>query len=305
MFESFARIHASGTVTTSEKTKKQDEHRGKTLLANIAVGITLVGFITQYFGLRATHSSVIVLQLVAIVAMTALRSYPHSDRVGRNDMEDSDAVSEYELDWLAKRLGGCTSWEVSHIPSQPSGDDVIPAGPAVGENTPADTSPVNVTAPSTDLIENAVESEKMQSTAGNPSPVPQGGMGQDSSGPRPVHEIVENSNGKPPATPQVEPIPQEESIAQIVMRIRGSLAELSNDWILSSRKTVAALQEAIEGTLNDVFAKMDIKDEYRNELLFEWRVPVTAKHGIPEAFHEHEVSLKLTRQRDETDSLGD
>lgn len=116
-FESFARIHTTGKVTTSQKKRVKDGFSGKTLLANTAVGVTLLGFITQFFGLRATHSSVIVLQLVAILVMTALRSYAHSNRNHRNHIADPYAVREYELDWLAKSLGGCFSWQVRHLPS--------------------------------------------------------------------------------------------------------------------------------------------------------------------------------------------
>lgn len=80
MFESFARIHAKGEVKTSHRTKGEaGEMIGRESLTTTAVLVTLLGFTTQFFGLRATHSSVIVLQLAAILVMTALRSYSHSE----------------------------------------------------------------------------------------------------------------------------------------------------------------------------------------------------------------------------------
>lgn len=281
--ESFARIHTTGKVTTSQKKRVKDGFSGRTLLANTAVGVTLRGFITQLFGLQATHSSVIVLHLVAILVMMALRSYAHSNRNRRNHIADPHAVREYELDWLTKSLGGCFGWEVRHLPSH----------------------------------------NNIEPTAGNPTSSLQPGVSQSALGLTPATPATrpapptfpptgETSTEEPPIEPQAGLISPTESMPHIEMRIRTSLAELSDDRDLSSRTTVAALQEALEGTINDVFAKMNIKEEYQNKELFEWRVPVTAKQTVwegkeelPGPDEEHEVSLSLTRKRDETGSLGD
>lgn len=320
MFESFARIHAKGEVKTSHKPERkgsQDATFGRTALAATAVGVTLLGFITQFFGLQATHSSVIVLQLVAILVMTAFRSYAHSSRDSHNDITDPDAVCEYELDWLAKRLGGCDSWTVRHLPTRAPGG-LISSDAVNGEGTPP-INPIDSSTQPTDLTERAEEKDEIE-PAGNPSPspslspLPQQGLGRNSSGlkqnlrpaPSPVQVAGEDSNGGAPLEPQGESMPQ------IVMGIRASLGGLSDDWVLKSRKTIAMLQQAIEGTVNDVFAKMLIKAEYQKWEFLEWRVPVTAtqilwvngeaSQGLEE---EHRVSLKLARKPDETGSLGD
>lgn len=316
MFESFARVHAKGEVKTSHKPERkgsQDATVGRTALAATAVGVTLIGFITQFFGLRATHSSVIVLQLVAILVMTAFRSYIHSNRDRCNHIKDTDAVCEYELDWLAKRLGGCYSWNVRPLPSRALGD-LSSSGAVITEGTP-EINPIERSSHPTDPTEKAEEKDEIDpagSPSPDPSPLPQPGL--DSTGlkqdsrpaPSPVQVDGEMSHVEPPLEPQAESMPQ------IVMRIRASLTGLSDDWVLQSRKSIAMLQQAIEGTVNDVFAKMVIKAKYQKRELFEWRVPVTATQILwvngaesQGPAEEHQVSLMLARQQDETGSLGD
>lgn len=189
----------------------------------------------------------------------------------------------YELDWVAKSLGGCSIWVVRHIPSHDP-VNTIPSRFQIGDSTPE-----------ADAIDRVPSIDPVH--PGSPSL----GVGVEESLLIPV--TGENSDA---TTPPLDP--RTKSVPEIVMEIRTSLAGLSDDWVLSSRKTVEVLLQAIEGTIRSVFANMDIKQEYQDSMLFEWRVPVAVQQnqtvGTGE-LQEHEVSLRLTRERDETGSFGD
>lgn len=117
-FESFARLPPLDSLGVIHTSQKAEVGGRRTALVATAVCITLLGFIAQFFGLRATHSSVIVLQLCAILLMTALRSYAHVDRENHNHITQPDMVKGYELDWLAKNLRNCSTWKVVIVPCQ-------------------------------------------------------------------------------------------------------------------------------------------------------------------------------------------
>lgn len=75
VFESLARIHANSEVDTSRRTT--GETGGilrREALATTAVFVTLLGFITQFFGLRASHPT--RLSSDSSWSPSALRSYP-------------------------------------------------------------------------------------------------------------------------------------------------------------------------------------------------------------------------------------
>lgn len=109
-FQSFSWKSAAPIITSN----KRNEHKPivRAILLMLAILFTLFGFITQFFGLRATHSSVIVLQLAAILVMTAVRSWAHLKRDCKNDIRDPITIEGCELDWLAKQLTNCDRWEI-------------------------------------------------------------------------------------------------------------------------------------------------------------------------------------------------
>lgn len=109
-FQSFS-YRSTETIMASNK-RKEEGNDARSALLLVAITLTLFGFITQFFGLRATHSSVIVLQLAAILLMTAVRSWAHLKLESKNDIINPIAIEGCELDWLAKRLTNCTSWEI-------------------------------------------------------------------------------------------------------------------------------------------------------------------------------------------------
>lgn len=255
----------------------------RTALAATAASVTLVGFIAQFFGLRATHSSVIVLQLGAILVMTGLRSYAHARRDSNNDIKEPDVVRGYELDWLAKNLGGCSTWEVGPFSRDgPVQSETAYNGSKLGEI-------------------GALELPRTEARE-NPGPTPET---------RPIPSEPGNvgAGENPNTAPATEPL-QAPKMPQRAMMIRVSLAGLSIDWDLNSRKCVAVLQRAIEESMNDVFAKMELNQKNLNEPSFQWCIPVTARPkprggSTSELAQDCEVSLILERKKDETGSWGE
>ncbi|KAM6479258.1 hypothetical protein HDV62DRAFT_399421 [Trichoderma sp. SZMC 28011] len=74
-----------------------------------AVGISVVGFVMQFVGLRAIHSAVSVAQLGAIMLMSAARAALRMQRLKPEDnflAQCPDEVVGHELDWLTLRIGG-------------------------------------------------------------------------------------------------------------------------------------------------------------------------------------------------------
>lgn len=73
--------------------------------AGVLVGVpmSIIGFALQFTGLRLLNWSATVAQLVGMVLMTALRVWIRLDLADRP--ANQPAPSDYELDWLALRLG--------------------------------------------------------------------------------------------------------------------------------------------------------------------------------------------------------
>lgn len=109
-FQSFSWSSAT-SITTSHK-REGHNAPARSALVILGVTITLLSFITQFFGLRATLSSVIVLQLGAILVMTAVRSWAHLKLESKNNIDRPLKADGSELDWLAKDLTNCDSWEI-------------------------------------------------------------------------------------------------------------------------------------------------------------------------------------------------
>lgn len=126
-FESFSRImrwsekgRATNKIITSSKLAQDTKKKRFSLI--FAIGTALIGFVVQFAGLRVMHSSVIVIQLGAILIMTVVRSCAHIRRSAQNDIKDPDRVEGHELDWLAKEMAKCKRWEV--LTWQPRDDSV-------------------------------------------------------------------------------------------------------------------------------------------------------------------------------------
>lgn len=113
-FESFARRTVHNEVITSWRSKTL-----KRSLVTIGVSAALIAFITQFVALRAMHATVTVAQLGAVLIMTAIRSLAHIERENKNDIQEPVEVEGHELDWLAKSIHQCQSWEVVSVPNAP------------------------------------------------------------------------------------------------------------------------------------------------------------------------------------------
>lgn len=121
-FESFSRVIrwsesdcAANKIITSSKLTQDTKKRRFSVM--IAISTALIGFVVQFAGLRVMHSSVIVVQLGAVLIMTVVRSCAHIQRSAQNDIKDPDRVEGHELDWLAKEMAKCKRWEVITWPS--------------------------------------------------------------------------------------------------------------------------------------------------------------------------------------------
>ncbi|KAA8894727.1 hypothetical protein FN846DRAFT_785993 [Sphaerosporella brunnea] len=93
--------------TTSKKIKAPSKLRkfasGPTeLFTVLGVGLSLVGFIFQFQGLRGLHWSASIAQLVAIFLMTAVRAWVRRGLIVEPTAER--VLDGYEMDWLAREM---------------------------------------------------------------------------------------------------------------------------------------------------------------------------------------------------------
>lgn len=82
-----------------------------------AVSLSTIGFICQFLGLRACHSSVSVLQLGVTIIMSIIRAGLRAQRLREEDngmAGDPNFFQGHELDWLAIKIGQ------SDMPSKPN-----------------------------------------------------------------------------------------------------------------------------------------------------------------------------------------
>ncbi|KAI5842136.1 hypothetical protein DFP73DRAFT_515460, partial [Morchella snyderi] len=224
-FESFAQWSEGEIISSYRRDQEGKNHRKE--LVFVAGTFTLLGFIAQLVGLRAAHSSVTVLQLVAVIIVTVFRSLAHSKRDKRNKIEKPKQVEGFELDWLAKYLGGISSLEVdtSGIPaaqrSRPT--TAVPTGSQPPESRP------------TTAILTA----------------PTGVISRDN--PR-TRETQTDETG---VTLILSP--------QQAIEVRSCLGNLSispeHEWKYALRENVNRLRTAIEMTMNDVHSKMNLRQE--------------------------------------------
>ncbi|RPA76684.1 ankyrin [Ascobolus immersus RN42] len=73
----------------------------------IAIICSALGFILQFLGMRACHSSVIMAQLGATIVMSIIRAILRTDRLSTEDNvmgDNPDGYKGHELDWLALNL---------------------------------------------------------------------------------------------------------------------------------------------------------------------------------------------------------
>lgn len=113
IFESFAHISSIKDIITSRKKGFKGRFRDGRQL-RYAISTTIIGFIAQFIGFRATHPYAVTLaQLGVIFIMNIVRSCVQVEAVPRNNIKRPSSVQDgQELDWLAANLKGCEGWEV-------------------------------------------------------------------------------------------------------------------------------------------------------------------------------------------------
>lgn len=108
VFDPFAYNETSGAVlleyTTSWRDlQNKDLQKTNSRLVWIFAPLTLFGFVLQFIGLRALHSTISIAQLGATLLMSIIRSMLRTERLQTNDNRlgnDPDLFQGYELDWL-------------------------------------------------------------------------------------------------------------------------------------------------------------------------------------------------------------
>ncbi|EEQ28742.1 pfs [Microsporum canis CBS 113480] len=98
-FDSFAYTHPKGGFTPIHHLLEDREERTQW---------DLVGFLLQFLGLRACHSSVAVAQLGVTLVMSVVRSMLRANRISEEEVSlahKPDLYKGHELDWLALNLG--------------------------------------------------------------------------------------------------------------------------------------------------------------------------------------------------------
>lgn len=72
--------------------------------------VSVVGFVVQFIGLRGMHWSATIAQLIATALMTIIRSFVRRRMIRIPTVVS--VVGGYELDCMARKLGGCAGWKV-------------------------------------------------------------------------------------------------------------------------------------------------------------------------------------------------
>lgn len=106
-FDSFAYTHPKHGLTRYT-TSWKDTTPPSGIWVWVAITSTMVGFVLQFLGLRACHSSVAVAQFVLTIVMSMVRSMLRTERLAKEDIFLADRPGFYEkheLDWLALNIG--------------------------------------------------------------------------------------------------------------------------------------------------------------------------------------------------------
>jgi hypothetical protein len=114
-----------------------------TLHVWVAISVTMSGFLLQFIGLRAMHSSVAVFQLGAMLVMSIIRASLRTQRLHENEnhLGDSEMVQGHELDWQALQFeenqhGNPVYWLVRNGPVEKLGDSTTEDGIVFIEQPP-------------------------------------------------------------------------------------------------------------------------------------------------------------------------
>ncbi|KAK8169728.1 hypothetical protein IWX90DRAFT_188502 [Phyllosticta citrichinensis] len=285
-FDSFAYTKDKSTseYITSWKKKKPDgmEKNRVEALVWLAVGSSIVGFILQFLGLRACHSSVSVAQLGVMLVMSIVRAGLRTQRLKDEQNligKDSDIFKGHELDWLALQLGrdarSQRKWRIAYV-----GTDYSQVAAFFGDKN----------------RKSLCIGEEYQLVGFRPTDTNHEEAGLNHFPEGWLKDFQSTREGSPP----------HDAVKTFLYRCR--LARITDNWtqtLVPVRETAAALARAIEGTADFIFAAFDIKYDWDEAFAMYWPIKCelldqTTKPGDGAL----EVFISLKRHVDWTGSIS-
>jgi ankyrin repeat protein len=299
-FDSFAYTDIKHPLTmyTSSKKRKLDDGQQVRLVRSVWVTITLTttGFIMQFLGLRACHSSVAVFQLGVIIVMSIVRALLRTQRMEQeeNDMNDRpDAYVGHELDWLALNMNsgdgsspstenyavartGSTHWDIPSSAVVTSvTDKPLPGTPSIDAKDsplPQDSQPESVPV---DGAKYLILPQKLQTD------VKEGNWLCES-----LKSVYNPGNGQDKnSTESHSEIPYE-SARRFFYRSR--LARMTTDWnddYVATRIVARNLAQAIARTANVLTFESNLKADWKNAKVVFWPIRIRFWRGFPKSKH--------------------
>ncbi|KAH0550946.1 hypothetical protein GP486_007689 [Trichoglossum hirsutum] len=261
LFGPFARKDVQRIHTTSWKEKPFSNSRQSTIVY-LTVCITMVGFILQFIGLRAMHSSVAMAQLGATLLMATIRACLRMNRSGQNSLVSEGNILGYELDWLAMEIESCKAWDLDgddHQVPQPAQDGtvVVRPGSAVVWGIISREPQPDLSRTETYRIAN-LQSEQREHS----------GQSEECAEPPRSELITRNYQFTVPKP----------NLAVRVMKVRARLARLTPDWDLPTRKYAHILQTAIENVMNVFYnGETTLKPDWGDASTFFWALSAHTK----------------------------
>lgn len=263
--------HESRMKQRSDSSTVVSDHTRQAWLVWTAIILTTLGFVMQFLGLRACHSSVAVAQLGVMLVMSMIRALLRTRRIKKGDNRMSDRPDAYvghELDWLAldmdtrdksfqpkqEETRGMLYWKI------PSSAAVVPAQRPMGNTLPR-------------VLQNTDDIQEFQSPTMNEectvSDLQNDMEGFDS------HESALNwLRGKysPDSARSGEELPHELA-RRFLYRCR--LARITNDWnddFVATRNIARNLAQAITETANILTLGSAMKKDWRKNKILYWPV---------------------------------
>lgn len=256
-FDAFSYTDASRPLakyTTSWKLQKKSE-----VQVGLATGITLAGFVLQFIGLRAMHSSVSVFQLGAILLMSIIRAGLRTQRLGVEQnllRRRPDEVEGYELDWLALQM----AQEKGDEPEKQDEQDEYPKLWAVTGG------PVKPKLPN--------DSHEFHNTAA---------------------EGDNNSGSNKQLARRI--FFYRSRLAELTSQASGGKLKASTAWedrLIKARSQARQLKKAVESSASILFTQAQVKSEWKFIECFPWTIKVVGYD--PEGSGESaDVSIPLNR----------
>lgn len=277
----------------------------------IAIFTTLIGFILQFLGLRASHSSVSVFQLGVMLLMSIVRGLLRTERLeeGANLMkEDSRKIREgadensedpetyigHEISWLALRLhrtGEERTWTVACFDSASSTKD-LPFTRVISRlwRYPISESKIEIAPTSVSISfegSRQIIGFKQHDVGKNHD---QNGISD--------HDLRLEWLRKQRCDESKEhPQPTHDAVEVFLYRTR--LAHLTKDWddkFVAGREVARRLAQAIEETADIIFAKFNLIPEWENVAKIYWPVQcqIEGSSGAKDIFLSLERDLTST-----------